>query len=72
MERSYVTVTLCIVDFRSTERRSACASDSALLTVVRIRILSHTATPKTLCFVQELGTYLLYKISYSEFSVKIR
>ena len=25
----------------------------------------------TLCFVQELGTYLLYKQSYSKFSVEI-
>jgi len=29
-------------------------------------------TPKTLCFVQEFGTYLLYKQSYSKFSVKIQ
>ena len=29
-------------------------------------------TLKTLCFVQELGTYLLYKQSYSKFSVKFQ
>jgi len=32
----------------------------------------NSLTMKTLCFVQELGTYLLYKQSYSQFSVKIR
>ena len=31
----------------------------------------NSPTPKTLCFVQELGTYLLYKQRYSKFSVKI-
>ena len=31
----------------------------------------HSPTLKTLFFVQELGTYLLYKQSYSKFSVKI-
>jgi len=29
------------------------------------------ATPKTPCLVQESWTYLLYKPSYSQFSVKI-
>ena len=32
----------------------------------------NSPTLKTLCFEQELGTYLLYKHSYSKFSVKIR
>ena len=32
----------------------------------------NSPTPKTTCFVQELGTYLLDKKSYSKFSVKIR
>ena len=32
----------------------------------------NSPTPKTICFVQEFGTYLLYKKSYSIFSVKIR
>ena len=31
----------------------------------------NSQTLKTLCFVQELGTYLLYKQSYSKYSVKI-
>ena len=31
----------------------------------------NSPTLKTLCFVQELGTYLVYKQSYSKFSVKI-
>ena len=31
----------------------------------------NSPTLKTLCFVQELGTYLIYKQSYSKFSVKI-
>ena len=30
------------------------------------------ADPKTPCIVQELGTYLLYKQSYSKFSVEIQ
>ena len=30
----------------------------------------NSPTLKTLCFVQELGTYLLYKQSYSKFSVR--
>jgi len=32
----------------------------------------NSPTVKTLCFAQELGTYLLYKQSYKKFSVKIR
>ena len=32
----------------------------------------NSPTLKTLCFLQELGTCLLYKKSYSKFSVKIR
>jgi len=32
----------------------------------------NSPTVKTPCFVQELGTYLLYKQSYSKFAVKIR
>ena len=32
----------------------------------------NSPTLKTLCFMQELGTYLLYKQSYSKFSVKIQ
>jgi len=32
----------------------------------------NSPTVKTLCFVQELGTYLLYKQSYRKFSVEIR
>ena len=30
----------------------------------------NSPTLKTLCFVQELGTYLLYKQSYSKFLLK--
>ena len=32
----------------------------------------NSPTPKTLCFVQELGTYLLYKPSYSNFLLKFQ
>ena len=32
----------------------------------------NSPTPKPLSFVQEFGTYLLYKKSYSKFSVKIQ
>ena len=32
----------------------------------------NSPTLKILCFVQELGTYLLYEKNYSKFSVKIR
>jgi len=34
--------------------------------------LLNSPTPKTPCLVQESGTYLLHKLSYSKFCVQIR